>query len=59
MKLFSHLLWFLVSYMSDPQSVPLFWDRLRAYDVYYGDAEPMLEYPWVKNLGIRTVEELR
>ena len=27
--------------------------------MYYGDAEPMLEYPWVKNLGIRTVEELR
>src|SRR5215469_12473538 len=29
------------------------------YDVYYGDAEPMLEYPWVKDLGIRSVEELR
>jgi hypothetical protein len=30
-----------------------------AYDVYYGDAEPMLRYPWVKNLGIETVEKLR
>jgi Ferredoxin-like domain in Api92-like protein len=30
-----------------------------AYDVYYGDAEPMLVYPWVKNLGIGTVEQLR
>jgi hypothetical protein len=30
-----------------------------AYDVYYGDAEPILAYPWVENLGIGTVEQLR
>src|SRR6266478_3245575 len=30
-----------------------------AYDVYYGDAEPVLGYYWVKNLGIGTVEQLR
>ena len=30
-----------------------------AYDVYYGDAEPMLSSPWVKDLGIETVEQLR
>jgi Ferredoxin-like domain in Api92-like protein len=29
------------------------------YDVYYGDAEAVLGYYWVKNLGIRTVERLR
>ncbi len=31
----------------------------RAYKVYYGDAERILEYPWVKNLKIETVEQLR
>ena len=30
-----------------------------AYNVYYGDAEAMLKYPWVKNLKIETVEHLR
>ena len=30
-----------------------------AYNVYYGEAEPILEYAWVKNLGIKTVEQLR
>jgi hypothetical protein len=30
-----------------------------AYTVYYGDAEPILEYPWVKRLEIATVEQLR
>jgi hypothetical protein len=27
--------------------------------VYYGDAEPILAYPWVIDLGIGTVEQLR
>src|SRR5271155_3288331 len=31
----------------------------RAYEVYYGDAEQILENPWVKNLKIETVEQLR
>jgi hypothetical protein len=30
-----------------------------AYDVYYGNAETILGYPWVKDLGIDTVEKLR
>jgi hypothetical protein len=30
-----------------------------AYDVYYGDAERILEFFWVKDLGIETVEQLR
>jgi hypothetical protein len=30
-----------------------------AYNVYYGEAEPILEYAWVKDLGIKTVEQLR
>jgi hypothetical protein len=30
-----------------------------AYTVYHGDAEPILEYPWVKRLEIATVEQLR
>ena len=30
-----------------------------AYDVYYGDAEPILAYPWVIDLGIETVDQLR
>jgi hypothetical protein len=30
-----------------------------AYTVYYGDAEPLLEYAWVKWLEIATVEQLR
>jgi hypothetical protein len=30
-----------------------------AYNVYYGGAETILDYPWVKNLGISTVEQLR
>src|SRR5260370_15420717 len=30
-----------------------------AYTVYYGDAEPILEYPWVKRLEIATIEQLR
>jgi Ferredoxin-like domain in Api92-like protein len=30
-----------------------------AYEVYYGDAEAMLEYSWVKELGIETIEKLR
>jgi hypothetical protein len=30
-----------------------------AHAVYYGDAELILEYQWVKNLGIATVEQLR
>jgi hypothetical protein len=34
-------------------------DAGTAYDVYYGNAEPMLSYPWVKDLGISTVEALR
>jgi hypothetical protein len=34
-------------------------DAGTAYDVYYGNAEPMLRYPWVKDLGISTVEQLR
>jgi hypothetical protein len=29
-----------------------------AYEVYYGDAERILERPWVKDLGIETVEKL-
>ena len=34
-------------------------DAGTAYDVYYSNAEPMLSYPWVKALGISTVEALR
>ena len=30
-----------------------------AYTVYYGHAEPILEYAWVKKLEIATVEQLR
>ena len=30
-----------------------------AYSVYYGDAARILATPWVKNLGIETVEQLR
>jgi len=30
-----------------------------AYDVYYGDANPILSYPWVIDLKIDTVEQLR
>ena len=30
-----------------------------AYDVYYGNAKPMLAYHWIKDLGIETVEQLR
>jgi hypothetical protein len=30
-----------------------------SYNVYYGDAERILGYQWVKNLGIETVEQLR
>jgi Ferredoxin-like domain in Api92-like protein len=30
-----------------------------AYEVYYGDVERILEYPWVKRLGIETVERLQ
>src|SRR5260370_827977 len=29
-----------------------------AYTVYYGDAERILEYPWVKRLEIETLEHL-
>jgi hypothetical protein len=29
------------------------------YDVYYGDAQPVLGYCWVKKLGIETIEALR
>jgi Ferredoxin-like domain in Api92-like protein len=31
----------------------------QAYCVYYGDAERILAYPWIKNLGIDTIEKLR
>ena len=34
-------------------------DSGTAYKVYHGDAQPILEYPWVKNLKIETVEQLR
>jgi hypothetical protein len=30
-----------------------------AYEVYYGDAERILERPWVKKIGIGTVEQLQ
>ncbi len=29
------------------------------YNVYYGNAEPIRGYPWVKDLGIETFERLR
>ena len=31
----------------------------QAYCVYYGDAERILAYPWITNLGIDTIEKLR
>jgi hypothetical protein len=30
-----------------------------AYQFYYGDAQQILEYAWIKNLDIETVEQLR
>ena len=30
-----------------------------SFNVYYGNSEQILGFPWVKNLGIETVEQLR